>query len=138
MDFSTPPPLGEHLRSPQLRSAMLVQQEALHAARQFLRGEGFVELLPPLVGPVTDPGGRGAKALDVDYYGQPYKLMTSAILYKQASLKGFPRLFYIAPNVRVEPPRPRARAATWWSSTRSTWRWRAAAGPTPRRSRPAC
>lgn len=99
-----PPPLGAHLRSPQLRSAMLVQQEVLYAAREFLRSEGFVELLPPLVGPVTDPGGRGAKALDVDYYGQPYKLMTSAILYKQASLKGFPRLFYIAPNVRVEPP----------------------------------
>lgn len=104
MDLRTPPPLGEHLRSPQLRSAMLVQQEVLHAAREFLRGADFVELLPPLVGPVTDPGGRGAKALDVDYYGQPYKLMTSAILYKQASLKGFPRLFYIAPNVRVEPP----------------------------------
>ncbi|MFH9011594.1 amino acid--tRNA ligase-related protein [Streptomyces sp. NPDC017943] len=104
MDATTPPALGEHLASPRLRSAMLVQQEALYAARGFLRGEGFVELLPPLVGPVTDPGGRGAKALDVDYYGQPYKLMTSAILYKQASLKGFPRLFYVAPNVRVEPP----------------------------------
>uniref|UniRef100_UPI003F68A282 amino acid--tRNA ligase-related protein n=1 Tax=Streptomyces otsuchiensis TaxID=2681388 RepID=UPI003F68A282 len=99
-----PPPIGEHLRTPALRDAMLVQQEALHAARGFLRGLGFVELLPPLVGPVTDPGGRGAKALDVDYYGRPYKLMTSAILYKQASLKGFPKLFYIAPNVRVEPP----------------------------------
>ncbi|MFB8208384.1 amino acid--tRNA ligase-related protein [Streptomyces sp. NPDC056010] len=98
-----PPPLGEHLRSPQLRAAMLVQQEALWAARDFLRGAGFTELLPPLVGPVTDPGGRGAKALDVDYYGRPYKLMTSAILYKQASLRGFPKLFYIAPNVRVEP-----------------------------------
>ncbi|MFC8533045.1 amino acid--tRNA ligase-related protein [Streptomyces sp. NPDC057249] len=98
-----PPPLGEHLRSPRLRAAMLVQQEALHAARGFLRRSGFTELLPPLVGPVTDPGGRGAKALDVDYYGRPYKLMTSAILYKQASLHGFPKLFYIAPNVRVEP-----------------------------------
>ncbi|MFJ7083902.1 amino acid--tRNA ligase-related protein [Streptomyces griseus] len=98
-----PPPLGEHLRSPQLRAAMLVQQEALWAARAFLRQSGFTELLPPLVGPVTDPGGRGAKALDVDYYGRPYKLMTSAILYKQASLHGFPKLFYIAPNVRVEP-----------------------------------
>ncbi|MEU6062288.1 amino acid--tRNA ligase-related protein [Streptomyces sp. NPDC047097] len=100
----TPPPLGTHLASPTLRSAMLVQQEALYAVREFLRGQGFTELLPPLVGPVTDPGGRGAKALDVDYYGQPYKLMTSAILYKQASLRGFPKLFYIAPNVRVEPP----------------------------------
>ncbi|MGW7271832.1 asparagine synthetase A [Streptomyces sp. NPDC054864] len=99
-----PPPLGEHLRSPQLRAAMLVQQEVLYSARQFLREHGFTELLPPLVGPVTDPGGRGAKALDVDYYGHRYKLMTSAILYKQASLRLFDKLFYLAPNLRVEPP----------------------------------
>lgn len=99
-----PPTLGEHLRTPQLRAAMIVQQEVLCAARQFLRTQDFIELLPPLIGPVTDQGGRGAKALDVDYYGQRYKLMTSAILYKQASLHGFGKLFYVAPNVRVEPP----------------------------------
>jgi asparaginyl-tRNA synthetase len=57
-----------------------------------------------LIGPVTDPGSRGSKQLDIDYYGHRYKLMTSAILYKQASLAAFPRLFYIAPNVRAEPP----------------------------------
>ena len=103
---AVPPPasLGEHLRAPSLRAAMLVQQEALAAAREFLRARGFVELLPPLIGPVTDPGGRGAKALEVDYYGHTYRLMTSAILYKQAALRGFEKLFYIAPNVRLEPP----------------------------------
>ena len=40
----------------------------------------------PIIGPVTDPGTRGAKQVDVDFYGHRYKLMTSAILYKQASL----------------------------------------------------
>jgi asparaginyl-tRNA synthetase len=98
-----PVPLGRHLTASTTRAAMAVQQEALQAARDFLRGRGFSELLPPLIGPVTDPGGRGAKALDVDFYGHRYKLMTSAILYKQASLRGFGKLFYIAPNVRVEP-----------------------------------
>lgn len=97
------PELAEHLVAPTTRAAMAVQQEALQAARDFLRGQGFTELLPPLIGPVTDPGGRGAKAIDVDFYGHRYKMMTSAILYKQASLRGFPKLFYIAPNIRVEP-----------------------------------
>ncbi|PWW54820.1 asparagine synthetase A [Actinokineospora spheciospongiae] len=96
-------PLGEHLAARSTAAAMRVQQEALQAARDHLRAQGFQELLPPLIGPVTDPGGRGAKALDVDFYGHRYKLMTSAILYKQASLRGFGKLFYIAPNVRVEP-----------------------------------
>jgi asparaginyl-tRNA synthetase len=75
----------------------------LAAAREFLCGQGFIELLPPIVGPVTDPGARGAKQVDVDYYGHRYKLMTSAILYKQASLTAFDRIFCIAPNVRLEP-----------------------------------
>lgn len=98
-----PAPLAEHLCAPNTKAAMAVQQEALQAARDYLRGQGCAELLPPLIGPVTDPGGRGAKALDVDFYGHRYRMMTSAILYKQASLRGFDRLFYIAPNVRVEP-----------------------------------
>ncbi|WP_430789519.1 asparagine synthetase A [Actinoplanes sp. G11-F43] len=99
-----PDGLGEHLVAETTVAAMRVQQEALYGARDYFRGLGFTELLPPMIGPVTDPGARGAKALDVDFYGHPYKLMTSAIFYKQASLKGFPKLFYIAPNIRVEPP----------------------------------
>jgi asparaginyl-tRNA synthetase len=98
-----PPPLAEHLNSDVTRAAMLIQQEVLGAARAFLRGEGFVELLPPVIGPVTDPGARGSKQVDVDYYGHKYKVMSSGILYKQASLLTFDKLFYIAPNVRAEP-----------------------------------
>jgi asparaginyl-tRNA synthetase len=99
-----PPAPREHLTSPTTRAALLIQQEAVAAAREFLRGLGLVEMLPPLVGPVTDPGTRGSKQIDVDYYGHRYKLMTSGILYKQASLLAFDALFFIAPNVRVEPP----------------------------------
>ena len=100
-----PLPAGprEHLSSPVTRSVLTVQHRMLTATRDFLRGQGFTELLPPIVGPVTDPGTRGAKQVDVDYYGHRYKLMTSAILYKQASLTAFDKIFYIAPNVRLEP-----------------------------------
>lgn len=75
----------------------------LTGAREFLVADGFTELLPPIIGPVTDPGARGAKQVDVDYYGHRYKLMTSGILYKQASLLSFGRIFHVAPNVRLEP-----------------------------------
>jgi aspartyl/asparaginyl-tRNA synthetase/glutamate mutase epsilon subunit len=93
----------EHLVSPITHSALRIQQRMLDAVREHLRGRGFVELLPPIIGPVTDPGVRGSKQVDVDFYGNRYKLMTSAILYKQASLLAFDRIFYIAPNVRMEP-----------------------------------
>src|SRR5258708_24387329 len=93
----------EHLSSPATRAVLTVQNRMLVATRQFLAGRGFTEILPPIIGPVTDPGARGAKQVDVDYYGHRYKLMTSAILYKQASLTAFDKIFCIAPNVRLEP-----------------------------------
>lgn len=93
----------EHLASPVTRSVLTIQHGMLAATREFLTGQGFMEILPPVIGPVTDPGARGAKQVDVDYYGHRYKLMTSAILYKQASLTAFDRIFCIAPNVRLEP-----------------------------------
>lgn len=99
-----PPALPVHLSSKRTQRALRVQHQVLVATREFLTGQGFVELLPPVIGPVTDPGVRGSKQLDVDYYGHRYKLMTSGILYKQASLLAFDKIFYIAPNVRAEPP----------------------------------
>ncbi|MFG3282167.1 asparagine synthetase A [Streptomyces sp. NPDC048111] len=92
-----------HLTSPATRSTLRIQTQLLSAAREFLTDAGFTELLPPVIGPVTDPGSRGAKQVDVDFYGHRYKLMTSAILYKQASLLAFDKIFCIAPNVRLEP-----------------------------------
>jgi len=93
----------DHLTSAVTRSVLRIQHRMLNAARDHLTRRGFIELLPPLIGPVTDPGARGAKQVDVDYYGYRYKLMTSAILYKQASLTAFEKIFFIAPNVRLEP-----------------------------------
>ncbi|PZH02861.1 asparagine ligase [Streptomyces sp. NTH33] len=92
-----------HLTDPRTRATLRVQSRMLAATRAFLTAHGFQELLPPLIGPVTDPGIRGSKQVDVDFYGHKYKLMTSAILYKQASLLAFDKIFYIAPNVRLEP-----------------------------------
>ena len=101
---SLPGTPGEHLSAPTTRAALRVQHGILAAARDYLAAGGCVELLAPIIGPVTDPGARGAKQVDIDYYGHRYKLMTSVILYKQASLRAFDRIYSIAPNVRLEPP----------------------------------
>jgi asparaginyl-tRNA synthetase len=97
------PPPREHLCSPVTRTLIRMQNEVLAETRRLLAQEGFIEILPPVIGPVTDPGIRGSKQVDLDYYGHRYRLMTSAILYKQASLLAFDRIFCIAPNVRLEP-----------------------------------
>jgi asparaginyl-tRNA synthetase len=91
------------LADPRTQATLRVQQAIVDGAREYLRAGGAVEMAHPIIGPVTDPGSRGAKQVDIDYYGHRYKLMTSAILYKQASLLAFDRLFLVAPNVRLEP-----------------------------------
>ncbi|MER5705612.1 asparagine synthetase A [Micromonospora sp. NPDC002296] len=94
----------EHLARRRTRAVMRVQGGVLTATRRLLAQEGFVEILPPIIGPVTDPGIRGSKQIDVDYYGHRYRLMTSAILYKQAALLSHDKIFCVASNVRLEPP----------------------------------
>lgn len=91
------------LTAPELPVVIRVQNEILAAIRADLTSHGFTELLPPIIGPVTDPGARGAKQVDIDFYGHRYRMMTSAILYKQASLLAFGKIFCIAPCVRLEP-----------------------------------
>lgn len=93
-----------HLRSETTRNVLRVQHALLDVLRARLQRLGFVEFLPPILGPVTDPGIRGAKQVTVDYYGREYKVMSSGILYKQLALQAFDRIFFLAPNVRLEPP----------------------------------
>jgi len=99
-----PPGTREHLTAATTRAVLRIQHEVLAAVREYLDTEqGCTEMLLPVIGPVTDPGARGAKQVDIDYYGHRYKLMTSAILYKQAALVAVDRFYCIASNVRLEP-----------------------------------
>ena len=93
-----------HLMSPETRDVLAVQGVVLKALRSALEDSFVQEVLPTVIGPVTDPGIRGSKQAEFDYYGRPYKIMSSVILYKQAVLLAAPRAYFVAPNVRLEPP----------------------------------
>jgi asparaginyl-tRNA synthetase len=75
------------------------------AVRDFLDKEGFVEFDPIMIGPVTDPGTRGAYEFRIPYYGREYRIMRSGILYKQllavAMEEG--KVYFFYPNLRHEP-----------------------------------
>jgi len=92
-----------HIRSPDMRCVLRIQDEVLSALRDFLRGEGFVEILAPIIGPVTDPGIRGAMQASINFYGHPFKIMSSMILYKQMAVSSIGKVFALSPNVRLEP-----------------------------------
>jgi asparaginyl-tRNA synthetase len=92
------------IRTPRAQAILQVQHHLARTCRQFLDKAGFVEVLAPIVGPITDPGIRGAGAMAVSYYGEAYVVMTSAILYKQMVVASLPRIYIVSPNVRLEPP----------------------------------
>lgn len=85
------------------RRIIRIQHGILRAIRDHLDREGFTEVVPPIVGPATDPGIRGAEQATIDYYGHEYKIMSSAILYKQMLASGLDRIYMVSPNVRLEP-----------------------------------
>jgi len=68
-----------------------------------LRKEGFTEIVAPIIGPVTDPGIRGAKQVSIRYYGSKFKIMSSMILYKQMAVCSISRIFAVSPCIRLEP-----------------------------------
>ncbi len=86
-----------------MRRVLKVQDEILSTLRDFLRQKGFVEILPPIIGPVTDPGIRGARQATIDYYGRRFKVMSSMILYKQMVTASLEKIFAVSPNIRLEP-----------------------------------
>ena len=85
------------------RLVFRIQAGILHAIREYLDSQGFVEVLPPIIGPVTDPGIRGAKQATIDFYGHEYKVMSSAILYKQYMAAVLGKMYFVSPNIRLEP-----------------------------------
>ncbi|HID90556.1 TPA: hypothetical protein EYP44_01185, partial [Candidatus Bathyarchaeota archaeon] len=59
---------------------------------------------PPIVGPVTDPGIRGADQVTITWYHKaPYRIMSSMILYKQMTICALEKVYSFSPNVRLEP-----------------------------------
>ena len=92
------------LTSDAQRVAVLkTKSEIVRSAGEHLRKQGFVEILPVLLSPITDPLHHETYGGAVDYYGRLYQLTKSMILHKQIALLTVPRIFCFSPNVRMEP-----------------------------------
>lgn len=85
------------------KAIVRVTDGVLDAARELLRREGFVELLPVIVAPVTDPLRHNAGRAMIRAYDQQWYLTTSMIFHKQAAIHVLDKIFSFSPNIRVEP-----------------------------------
>ena len=84
-------------------AVLTIKSEIVRSAGEFLRGQGFTEILPVLLSPITDPLRHETYDGQVDFYGTPYQLTKSMIFHKQIALRTLPKIFCFSPNVRMEP-----------------------------------
>lgn len=95
-----------------LAYAKLTSGVLRHTA-EFFHREGFTQLMPVILSPVTDPLGPDPnstviKTGEIEYLDQKLTLTQSMILHKQIAVKkGIAKLFIISPNVRLEHPKRR-------------------------------
>lgn len=93
-----------HISTASKRLCVLaIKSEIMRSAGTYLREQGFIEILPVILSPVTDPLHHETYGGAIDYYGRPYQLTKSMILHKQIALRTAPKIFCFSPNVRMEP-----------------------------------
>ncbi len=91
----------------------ILTSAVLRYTTEFFQERGFVQLMPVILSPITDPlgpdpGSTVIKTGEIEYLGQKLTLTQSMILHKQLAIKqGLEKIFIISPNIRLEHPKRR-------------------------------
>lgn len=91
------------LKSDRAKAISFVQSEIRGFMGDLLRKEGFVEIAPVIISPLTDPLHHATHRGEIEYYGHKYHLMRSMIFHKQLTLLAHDKIFIFSPNLRFEP-----------------------------------
>jgi asparaginyl-tRNA synthetase len=93
----------QYLSSEYAKSVFSLNHLVMASLKDYLDSKEFMEILPPIISNVTDPGLRGAERIPVSIYGQKTYLTSSMVFHKQILATSFDRIYSFAPNVRLEP-----------------------------------
>jgi len=100
------------LRSQKITAMMKARHWITRYMREFLDGEGFWEVNPPVL---TKVGGEGgADMFSIDYFGEVAFLSQSAQLYGEALTTALEKVYVWAPSFRAEPSRTVRHLAEYW------------------------
>lgn len=84
------------------REVLEVSSELMSLMGQFLRQKGFIEILPVIISPITDPLNHSVFDASIEYYDGQYSLTKSMIFHKQLAVRIHPKIFSFSPNIRLE------------------------------------
>lgn len=98
--------LVEKMHSKKTAAVLGIQSTALSSICGFLHERGFVQLMPVILSPITDPLCHSVADASVEYDGQRLQLTKSMILHKQMAVSSphLQKIFIVSPNVRLEKP----------------------------------
>lgn len=92
------------LNNPELMAIQSIQNHVLRELQHYAAEQGFSQLMPLLMSPITDPLNHDVYPAEIDYEGRPLKLTASMIFHKQLALipKDMRKILIMAPNIRLE------------------------------------
>ncbi|NWF95719.1 MAG: asparagine--tRNA ligase [Candidatus Thorarchaeota archaeon] len=100
------------MRSRRMSCILKVRDAVFHAAREYLRKNGFYETTSPMF--VTTLGEEGADLFQVDYFGQKVFLTQTSQMHLEPQLFAMERVFTLAPSFRGEKSRTRKHLTEFW------------------------
>jgi asparaginyl-tRNA synthetase len=91
---------------------MRIRHELIKACRDFLDGQGFVNLDTPILTPASVEGPT--TLFPVDYYGETVYLAQSGQLYNEATAAALGKVYCFGPTFRAEKSKTRRHLTEFW------------------------
>lgn len=93
-----------HVNSKETHAIQSIQNVMLLTLQEFAFKEGFQQIMPVMMSPITDPLNHQVYPAEISYEERRLKLTASMIFHKQLALiqEGMDKLLIMAPNIRLE------------------------------------
>lgn len=100
------------VRSKKQWALLRIRATVMHAIREWLDSNGYLEMTTPILTPAA---GEGTTTLfEVDYFGQPVYLAQTGQLYNEANIYAFGKVYCFGPTFRAERSKTRRHLTEFW------------------------
>ena len=100
------------LRSSKQNAILRVRAEVIKAAKDYLDGQGFVQVDAPIITPSASEGTT--TLFEADYFGSRVYLSQSGQLYNEASCMALGKVYCYGPTFRAEKAKTRRHLTEFW------------------------
>jgi asparaginyl-tRNA synthetase len=100
------------LRSSRQWAAMRVRAVIVSAIREWLDGNGFLNVDTPILTPAAAEGTT--TLFSIDYHGEPAYLAQTGQLYNEANIFAFGKVYCLGPTFRAEKSKTRRHLQEFW------------------------